>query len=215
MTSTTKNPVPAAYRNQIPHFKHDCDCCHFLGNYKDADTNEAMDLYVHTSGQCPTVIARIGSDGPDYMSGLGFSYGSIEPLVQARMRAQAAGLLKYNLNEALHHASPGFIESYEELQAAIPSTREYQAYRAFVSGDVAKSRALVNALVNEAFEDEKQYKEGAIRMACSFKVTNRLDKMLQVMCGMNPLASMQAADAVTEFVWKNARPSSLLPTPRM
>ena len=213
MTSTSKNPVPPAYRNQTPHFKHDCDCCHFLGNYKDADTNEAMDLYVHTSGQCPTVIARIGSDGPDYMSGMSFSYGSIEPLVQARMRAQATGLLKYNLNEALHHASPGFIESYEELQAAIPSTREYQAYRAFVSGDVDKSRALVNALVDEAFEDEKQYKEGAIRMSCSFKVTNRLDKMLQVMCGMNPLESMHASGAVTEFVGKNAPSSSLLPTP--
>ena len=31
---------------------------------------------------------------------------------------------------------------------------------------------MVNALVDEAFEDEKQYKEGAIRMSCSFKVTN-------------------------------------------
>lgn len=215
MTSTSKNPVPPAYSNQTPHFKHDCDCCHFLGNYKDADTNEAMDLYVHTTGQCPTVIARIGSDGPDYMSGLGFSYGSLEPLVQARMRAQAAGLLQYNIDEALGHVSPGFIESYEELQAAIPSTREYQAYRAFISGDVEKSRSLVNALVDEAFEEEKKHKEGAIRMSCSFKVTNRLDKMLQVMCGMNPLESMHASGAVTEFVWKNAPSSSLLPTPSM
>lgn len=200
---TSISSQAAANRNQTPHFKHDCDCCHFLGNYKDADTNEAMDLYVHTTGPCPTVIARTGSDGPDYMSGLGFSYGSLEPLVQARMRAQAAGLLKYNIDEALGHASPGFIESYEELQAAIPSTREYQAYRAFIAGDVDKSRTLINALVDEAFEEEKEHKEGAIRMACSFKVTNRLDKMLQVMCGMNPLESMHASGAVTEFVWKN------------
>ncbi len=212
---TSISSQAAGHRNQTPHFKHDCDCCHFLGNYKDADTNEAMDLYVHTTGSCPTVIARTGSDGPDYMSGLGFSYGSLEPLVQARMRAQAAGLLKYNIDEALGHASPGFIESYEELQAAIPSTREYQAYRAFIGGDVDKSRALINALVDEAFEEEKQYKEGAIRMACSFKVTNRLDKMLQVMCGMNPLESMHAAGAVTEFVWKNTPAPSMASTPSM
>lgn len=51
----------------IPHpiHEHDCDECHFLGNYEGE-----MDLYYHKRGD-ETVIARYGEMG-DYMSGLYF-----------------------------------------------------------------------------------------------------------------------------------------------
>jgi len=48
-----------------PKFTHDCEGCKFLGHY------EGHDLY-YCAGE-PTVIARYGSDGPAYASGLAFA----------------------------------------------------------------------------------------------------------------------------------------------
>jgi hypothetical protein len=48
-----------------PIFRHDCEACSFLGHY------EEHDLY-YCPGE-PTVIARYGSEGPDYKSGLVFA----------------------------------------------------------------------------------------------------------------------------------------------
>jgi hypothetical protein len=68
-----------------PLFEHDCDRCVFLGNYEDGD------LYYH-SGQLETVIYRYGSDGPDYVSGIGGIFASKE-LGEAHKRAVELGLV--------------------------------------------------------------------------------------------------------------------------
>lgn len=71
--------------NEKPRFIHDCDECTFLGRYEGAGTN--YDLYYCGD----TVIARYGSEGSCYTSGLPFSYGLSQPLTEARKRAEAAG----------------------------------------------------------------------------------------------------------------------------
>lgn len=69
-----------------PYFYHDCDACHFLGNWDDPDDGTRYDLYVCKG----TVIARYGDDGPSYMSGLPF-VGRNRPLTVACRRAIQRG----------------------------------------------------------------------------------------------------------------------------
>ena len=47
-----------------PTFQHHCETCLYLGTYG------AHDLYFCPQGALPTVIARFGSEGPEYCSGL-------------------------------------------------------------------------------------------------------------------------------------------------
>ena len=84
--------------NNTPQFTHDCEACTFLGRYYgphyDRGEDVHMDLYYCGPEHC-TVIARWGSDGPDYSSGMIFTKGpglTIPPLVEARRRAEEIGL---------------------------------------------------------------------------------------------------------------------------
>jgi hypothetical protein len=52
---------------------------------------EAHDLYHCKQGGMPTVIARYGDDGPDYMSGMALADGN-SIIFEARERAIAKGL---------------------------------------------------------------------------------------------------------------------------
>lgn len=61
----------------IKRYTHDCGECEFLGQYKE------YDLYYCEKE--PTVIARYGNDGPEYMSGISF-VGVSEPLTIAYKR---------------------------------------------------------------------------------------------------------------------------------
>lgn len=72
--------------NEIPKYKHNCDNCIFLGNYKEHD------LYFCENE--PTVIARYSSRGPDYTSGLSFATeeGNV-CLFEAKKRAIEKGLI--------------------------------------------------------------------------------------------------------------------------
>ncbi len=76
-----------------PQFKHDCDECHFLGQYVIAGScdpdNARFDLYF-CEKSLPTVIARYGDNGPDYSSGIG---SKLPQLQEAERRAREAGLL--------------------------------------------------------------------------------------------------------------------------
>lgn len=55
-----------------PHFTHDCDDCTFIGHY------EGHDIYrCEQGGIMPTIIARWGSDGPQYSSGPMVAIGDI------------------------------------------------------------------------------------------------------------------------------------------
>jgi hypothetical protein len=70
-----------------PRFKHDCDRCVFLGDYR------AHDLYFcEACAGGPTVLARYGSEGKQYTSGL--ELAAFDPLLaEARERAVRRGLL--------------------------------------------------------------------------------------------------------------------------
>jgi len=69
-----------------PKFIHDCDNCIFLGIY------EEYDLYYCDNE--PTIIARYGDNGPDYMSGMIFAQpDKSEPLYKAKQLAIEKGLL--------------------------------------------------------------------------------------------------------------------------
>lgn len=46
-----------------PAFTHDCDHCKFIGHLLDHD------IYVCPQSGYPTIVARFGSDGPEYTSG--------------------------------------------------------------------------------------------------------------------------------------------------
>lgn len=57
-----------------PRFVHDCSRCKYLGSLflRVSDCPGWYDLYsCDQSGTMPTVIARYGDEGSEYMSGLG------------------------------------------------------------------------------------------------------------------------------------------------
>lgn len=82
----------------MPHFTHDCPKCIFLGSYSD-EHYEKADLYWCQQIGTPTVIARFGSDGPDYSSGMIFADQGINAaLVEAKRRAVERGLPTQPIN---------------------------------------------------------------------------------------------------------------------
>ncbi len=66
-------------------YQHDCDKCTPLGEY------EEYDLYHCEQGGLPTVVARYGDDGPDYISGAAF-IGVNPALREAGRRSVALNL---------------------------------------------------------------------------------------------------------------------------
>lgn len=125
--------------HETPRYLHDCDCCHYLGRHTGEHYGE-MDLYVHTYGST-TVIARFGDEGGNYLSGLYAGYGQDADLTEARCRAEAAGVLTYDLNLALHYAQ-GDAEQ-ERLRQALPDAPLYQAYLAHCRADHVRAQELV------------------------------------------------------------------------
>ena len=95
---------------KVPRFTHDCENCTFLAHVVGHDlyycTQMGGSALVRSSRETgyewraskrglPTVIARYGNDGPDYMSGMEFGKtGQIEELHVAYNLAQEKGLLK-------------------------------------------------------------------------------------------------------------------------
>lgn len=88
-----------------PIYKHDSDCCTYLGRYKAPDPLRKhgiadYDLYYCPQGNLPTVILRYGDEGWEYHSGMTLAEGFHEyhnhPLIVAarvvRSRAIQAGL---------------------------------------------------------------------------------------------------------------------------
>jgi len=78
-----------------PLHTHDCKSCTFLGPHDHE--GQTFDLYYCGKHEDGTVIARYGSDGPEYSSGLVFAERGIEPYAEALKRAVARGL--YNPEE--------------------------------------------------------------------------------------------------------------------
>lgn len=197
--STPENLSLVAEAGTVPRFKHDCECCHFLGRYAAANNREA-DLYVHASGRMPTVIARYSSDGPDYASGLSASFSQIPELTEARLRAQRLGLLDYDVFQALFYAQPG-TESFEELRKALPFTLEYQAVLTFEQGDVVRSQGLVSHLVDVAHARRREYDATASRTGAVLDVDSRMARVVNAYRGIGDFRSFELAAQVTAFEW--------------
>ena len=70
-------------------FPHDCAACRPLGEFRE------FDLY-YCDGVLPTVVARYGADGSEYTSGM---LPNLPELVEARIRARAAGYIRASVNE--------------------------------------------------------------------------------------------------------------------
>lgn len=86
----------------MPRYEHDCDACVYLGEYAPPSCQErykvaVLDLYFCPGGDA-TVIARYGSEGGEYSSGLVFALQALkrgeydQPLYEAFCRAQQLGL---------------------------------------------------------------------------------------------------------------------------
>lgn len=130
---------------QTPRFTHDCDKCQFLGRHTSPHYGE-VDLWYHGgTGISATVIARMSDSGPEYISGLSFSYGLSSELTEARLRAEALGYRDYDVYEALNYAVKG-TPSRDALLKALPFTEEFQAYLAFQAGNLDRCYGLINHL---------------------------------------------------------------------
>lgn len=77
----------------MPRFKHDCNECVFLGSYRQ-EIGGDYDLY-YCSKLFPTVIARFGHEGSDYISGMALAKADVIPsLTEALKRAVEKGYYK-------------------------------------------------------------------------------------------------------------------------
>lgn len=83
-----------------PYFKHDCECCTFLGTVDVPATmnqeDKNLDLYFCGQGGFgSTVIARFGSEDPDYMSGLSFPQVFARQVIESGVSSNAQDALEY------------------------------------------------------------------------------------------------------------------------
>jgi hypothetical protein len=78
-------------RSASPKWQHDCQYCTYLGATPDIDGAQ-LDLYVCKRQRIPTVLARYGHQGHQYLSGM--TVAAHDPhLFEARKRAIAQGHL--------------------------------------------------------------------------------------------------------------------------
>lgn len=68
-------------------YRHDCSRCTALGSWSDG--LRFYDLY-YCAKSIPTLIARYGSEGSEYISGMGMP---VLPIVEAERRARERGIL--------------------------------------------------------------------------------------------------------------------------
>jgi len=76
-----------------PKYAHNCDRCEFLGGWTSPEGTTYDLYYCPQLPGLPTILARWGNDGPDYLSGV-YCAGGNPPLREAFIRAQAKGYLK-------------------------------------------------------------------------------------------------------------------------
>lgn len=93
-TETLKAFEGQVVPKEKPVFVHDCQHCTFLGHYYsnlyNGQFGSIADLYhCVQGGRLPTVIARFGNEGDQYLSGLN---SDLPALKEAQNRAKAQGL---------------------------------------------------------------------------------------------------------------------------
>lgn len=181
-----------------PYFQHDCSCCHFLGSAEH--DGSPMDLYVHRTG-IPTVIARFGSAGANYTSGLMASYGHSKPLTDARRLAQEKGLLTYDALQALAYTNMDCEQSVAELRAALPFTLEYQAVLAYEKGDLDRSEGLAEHLVHMELAPLRKRGQNANRLSSAVIVANRMSRALSARRKMAHNDAVELSHRVCRFIF--------------
>lgn len=77
----------ATEHEDTPRYQHDCERCQFLGQHNEADL-----YFCERVGFGPTVIARYGDEGLDYISGLVMAQHYAD-LAEAKRRAEREGWL--------------------------------------------------------------------------------------------------------------------------
>ena len=104
-----------------PQFTHDCDRCVFVGHFV-AD-GQHYDLYHCGQHGNATVIGRFSDAGPDYTSGMCFSFGLSPVLTEAILQAKVQGIRAYHLAEALFYLKdtcPDYADLLAEAREAQP-----------------------------------------------------------------------------------------------
>lgn len=192
--SAVKDPVAEA----SPLYEHDCCRCVYLGQYK-LTASEQADLYVCATSLRPTVIARYSSSGPDYTSGIEASYGCNPDLTEARRRAEARGLLEFNVYQALDYAAEGSV-SYGQMYAQLPFTEEYQAWLAHQAGDEVRARGLIVHLMQ--LSKAKSYLKDWSDSRHLEAVESRIKKVLKASTGCGDITAYTHAAELTKFLWE-------------
>lgn len=164
-----------------PIYTHDCSHCTFLGNF--SWEGETFDLYHHASNSIEdTVIARFGSDGPEYSSGTCFSYTGQSPaLTAARLRAQQKGIMTYSLKSALFYAKPGTF-CFTELIEALSKTAAPELMQAIHAQDGALAVNVWNSLDDS---EAKFIRENWFELLRMYSVENYM------VLALGPLAELQ------------------------
>jgi hypothetical protein len=195
---------------ETPQFTHDCNCCVFLGQH--VSESNRYDLYAHTGGQFPTVIARFGSEPSKYESGACFSYGQMPALTEARVRAQALELWPYNVYEALGYATGNCEQSQAELLRALPFTLEYQAVLAFERGDTERAQGLIRHVFAKKHAHNTKYRTTVTPAQSLLEAQGRIQLIVSTIRRLSFVKSVNDIDGLTTFLWDelNTSPRALI-----
>ena len=93
--------------NMMPHYKHDCTHCRLLATIDVPehlnDVDKILDLYYCEQGSFGgTVIARFGSYGSEYMSGLSFPKASANEKTNKGLAKNSKEALEMVVGETNH-----------------------------------------------------------------------------------------------------------------
>jgi hypothetical protein len=181
-----------------PLYEHNCSRCVYLGQYK-LTAVERADLYVCASPRSPSVIARYSSSGPDYTSGMEASYGNTLALTEARRRAEARGLLEFNVYQALDYAVKGSV-SYGQMYAQLPFTEEYQAWLAHQTGNQDRARGLVVHLMQ--LSKAKPYLKKWSDTQHLENLESRIKNVILAATDCKDFTAFTRAAELTSFLWE-------------
>lgn len=199
---TTSATSLATQLTQPPQFTHDCEQCTYLGRHVDDKGNEA-DLYIHLSQRDieQTVIARYSSEGREYSSGAPFSFGSNPALTEARLRAQARGLVEYDVVSGVNYAKAGTF-AYNEMLRALPGTLEIKAHRAFQERDFNEAQVLVRRMMSLA---KRRYPHSCTTHEnCIDLVESQIRKFVGALQGCTDMEVYRQAMNMVEFLYAEA-----------
>jgi hypothetical protein len=131
---------------------------------------------------------------------MSFAYGLIPDLTEARLRAEAGGLLEYDVFEALSYAVRG-TASHDAMLKQLPFTLEYQAFLAQEQGNRERTEALLRHLFALA---KKVRPEREVGEVLTHHLERRLRDVVRTYRGTTAIADPTnlQLNAMTEFLWE-------------